>query len=411
MTVEPLNSSFATWLPAYLADELRPERVNEWVERTRCAIVQALPQIQENPDLARYVDAAIREHWLAFLGDFAHPEPQFHLVTAGKQFAREMAIHQFPLEAVVKVYRAAQQESWNYVTGVVGSIPAQQADPTEVLIYFWTRAGTWIDSSIGESIDIYHAERARALASASAQRYELVRELLAGSEPDPKRISGSLGGYPISSVNTALILETEDPEAIADLDKFAKACSRAMGGSKFLLVPPGGRTLWAWVANRKEPSLAALAAMEHTLHEARARLYVGTPAVGIPGFVTSYQEAERTRQIAYKRGEHGTISMYSDIELVALVGCTPAVDRFMTRTLGPLMADDESTDRLRETVRVYLACGGNADDASGPLSVHPNTVRYRISRAEDILGAPINRYGTDLSLALRHHDTFHHVNS
>lgn len=103
--------------------------------------------------------------------------------------------------------------------------------------------------------------------------------------------------------------------------------------------------------------------------------------------------------------------MYAEIEIVALVGCTPAVDRFMTRTLGQLALTDEATYRLRETVRVYLACGGNVDDASGPLSVHPNTVRYRISRAEEILGAPINRFGTDLSLALRHHEAFHHANS
>jgi len=411
MAAEPLNASFATWLPAYLADELRPERVNQWVERTRCAIIEALPQILENPDLARHVDAAIREHWLAFLGDFAHPEPQFHLVAAGQQFAREMAIQQFPLEAVVKVYRAAQQESWSYVTGVVASIPAHQADPAEVLIYFWSRAGTWIDSSIGESIDIFHAERARALASASAQQYELVRELLAGSEPDQKRTSAALGGYPISSVNTALILDTEDPEAITDLEKLAKASCRALGGSQVLIVPPGGRTLWAWVATRKEPALSALETMEPRLRAARARLYVGTPAIGIPGFVTSFQEAERTRQIAHRRREHGPISTYAEIEIVALVGCTPAVDRFMTRTLGQLALTDEATDRLRETVRVYLACGGNVDDASGPLSVHPNTVRYRISRVEDILGAPINRFGTDLSLALRHHEAFHHANS
>jgi DNA-binding PucR family transcriptional regulator len=56
--------------------------------------------------------------------------------------------------------------------------------------------------------------------------------------------------------------------------------------------------------------------------------------------------------------------------------------------------------RLRETARVYLACGANAREAAERLTMHKNTVHYRLSRIEDLLGHPITERRLELEVAL-----------
>ena len=74
--------------------------------------------------------------------------------------------------------------------------------------------------------------------------------------------------------------------------------------------------------------------------------------------------------------------------------------RFVQRTLGPLTADDETTERLRETLLAWLAEGGNARRAAERLHAHKNTVLYRLQRAQQILGRPLDEGRGDLELAL-----------
>ncbi|MEJ6488588.1 helix-turn-helix domain-containing protein [Leucobacter sp. USCH14] len=56
----------------------------------------------------------------------------------------------------------------------------------------------------------------------------------------------------------------------------------------------------------------------------------------------------------------------------------------ISRTLAPIAAP-----QLRETLIAYLAADQNVTRAAEVLFVHPNTVRYRLSRIEEVLGQPI----------------------
>ncbi len=55
---------------------------------------------------------------------------------------------------------------------------------------------------------------------------------------------------------------------------------------------------------------------------------------------------------------------------------------------------------LAETLGVYLDCFGDVATAAQHLHVHPNTVRYRIRRVEQLLGASLNEADVRLLLAL-----------
>jgi purine catabolism regulator len=75
----------------------------------------------------------------------------------------------------------------------------------------------------------------------------------------------------------------------------------------------------------------------------------------------------------------------------------PDAAEFAATLLAPL--DDE----LRETVRVWLACHGQADPAAARLGVHRHTVRNRLKRVERLLGRSLEPAGVRAELWLALH--------
>ena len=69
------------------------------------------------------------------------------------------------------------------------------------------------------------------------------------------------------------------------------------------------------------------------------------------------------------------------------------------QTLGPLAADTVQNARLRETVRIYLNAGGYTA-AAARLTVHTNTVHYRVQKAEEVRGRPVAPERLEVELAL-----------
>ncbi|MFE4997461.1 helix-turn-helix domain-containing protein [Streptomyces mirabilis] len=68
--------------------------------------------------------------------------------------------------------------------------------------------------------------------------------------------------------------------------------------------------------------------------------------------------------------------------------------------LGPLAVDDENCARLRETVQIFLDSGCSYTATAGAQILHKNTVHYRIRKAEEIMGHPVQERRIDLEVAL-----------
>jgi DNA-binding PucR family transcriptional regulator len=73
--------------------------------------------------------------------------------------------------------------------------------------------------------------------------------------------------------------------------------------------------------------------------------------------------------------------------------------------LGALGAAGEPAQRLRETLRAFLAAGGRSGRAAKELYVHQNTVTYRVKRAEELLGRRVGDEPFELMCALILADT------
>jgi DNA-binding PucR family transcriptional regulator len=68
--------------------------------------------------------------------------------------------------------------------------------------------------------------------------------------------------------------------------------------------------------------------------------------------------------------------------------------------LGDLAGDNENDARLRETLRVFLRCNSSYKLAAEELTLHFNTVRYRVRRAVARRGRPIDNDRLDVEVAL-----------
>ena len=73
---------------------------------------------------------------------------------------------------------------------------------------------------------------------------------------------------------------------------------------------------------------------------------------------------------------------------------------FVSETLGALASDTANDARLRETLRVYLHDGSSYKKAGEKLNLHFNSVKYRVGRAEERRGRPVDDDRLDVELAL-----------
>ncbi|MBB5866893.1 DNA-binding PucR family transcriptional regulator [Allocatelliglobosispora scoriae] len=62
-------------------------------------------------------------------------------------------------------------------------------------------------------------------------------------------------------------------------------------------------------------------------------------------------------------------------------------DRHLQAFDGPVRANHD----IEETTRVYLECNQRVREVSQRLGVHPNTVRYRVQRFQQLTGLDLKR--------------------
>ncbi|MFI9818634.1 PucR family transcriptional regulator [Saccharothrix variisporea] len=95
-----------------------------------------------------------------------------------------------------------------------------------------------------------------------------------------------------------------------------------------------------------------------------------------------YREALRARE--------ERVARFEDVPGSGLLAVD--ADRFAAALLAPL------DDRLRETLRVWLACHGQWDPAAARLGVHRHTIRNRVKRVEELLGRSLDSPGVRAEL-------------
>jgi hypothetical protein len=398
------------WLREYAAWASQPEYVERFVRRMNGGILERVPVVRADPLLVEDLDGSTRAHWLAFLQMLVQPEPTLLFPAPAAEFVRSVARRGHELGVLLKVYRGGNLILWEHFTEVIDDLPADGPTRDETLVYLWTRGGAWLDESIERITEIYYEEQAQALESRIAGKIETVRALLAG-RPTPEDPSGALG-HALSHWQTGFVVwvhpgESEVAQLMQDV---ARSFATALEAPSPLTIPRSSRDLWCWAATPTPPRLApALESLAKAEPDA-VQIAVGLPARGVAGFRTSNQEACEAQRLVMSVPDGPTVVTYADVELLCLAKAdSDSFRRMVRRELGGLAADGSGVAHARETLLCYLTSGANVEAVAARLFVHRNTVRYRLNRAEELMGHRITERVGHVELALRYVDLFGQV--
>ncbi|WP_185151545.1 PucR family transcriptional regulator [Peribacillus simplex] len=102
-------------------------------------------------------------------------------------------------------------------------------------------------------------------------------------------------------------------------------------------------------------------------------------------------EAKKAIQLGL-RVNPTNINDYASIEVEDLINQIPkdAITQYVLSMIQPIIVyDRENEGELLKTLETYLFSRGRIEDAARALFVHRNTVKFRLSRVEDLLGVDL----------------------
>ncbi|WP_309573336.1 helix-turn-helix domain-containing protein [Deinococcus sp.] len=100
----------------------------------------------------------------------------------------------------------------------------------------------------------------------------------------------------------------------------------------------------------------------------------------------AYSEARQALDATRRRRGMSTFMGIDPLAALLARGQFHAVQAQVSAQLATL--DDDG--RVEATLRAYLGHRGSLGELAGVLGIHVNTLRYRLRRAEDVLGAPLS---------------------
>jgi PucR C-terminal helix-turn-helix domain len=164
----------------------------------------------------------------------------------------------------------------------------------------------------------------------------------------------------------------------------------------------GWRRPGAWLPLGARSDVALSGASVTSTGGGKIRIAFGEPAPGVPGFRRTHQRALSAQAVALAAGPAGRpVTSFGEVAPLALMSDSLELLRdWVTETLGPLADDDDHNARLRDTLQVFLQENGSHKTAAERLTLHRNTVQYRVRKAEESLKHPIDQDRLRIELAL-----------
>jgi DNA-binding PucR family transcriptional regulator len=329
--------------------------------------------------------------------------------TAAFEYARRLAQYGVPANALVRAYRLGQKLMNELVFSEVRLIDTSEQTRYAVVEAMSGTIFEYIDWISQQVVAVYEDERERWLENQNSLRALRVRELLAaGITADADAASTSIR-YPLRWHHLALVMWYPDSSADGDELGRLQRCLRDAGeaasaGGAPLFVAADRSCGWGWLPFRGPADEAGDKVRE--FFSARLdspSVAIGTMASGVDGFRQSYRDAESAHRVAMIGKREPVVIAATDpgLSVVSRLGDDVAGIRdWVVAVLGDLAADNENEARLRDTLRVFLSCGASYKQSAEELSLHFNSVKYRVGRAVARRGREIGNDRLELELAL-----------
>lgn len=255
----------------------------------------------------------------------------------------------------------------------------------------------------GATVLAMELARLRSLAEAELRlRRDLVEELLSGTDEEGALARAQALGYDLERRHRVVVLEgrgrTQDEDAFFH---GVRRAARNTGVGIMQVARRGGVVVLcdadvSWERFRK--------AVLTELGGGRCRIGVGALCERPGDFPRSYREARLALKILDAAKGDDRAACYEDLgvyQILCEAEDPAAVERFVRQWLGSLIDyDSRKPAELVPTLSQYLECGGSYDATAAALSVHRNTLKYRLQRIRDISGHDLGNPGTNFNLHL-----------
>lgn len=318
-------------------------------------------------------------------------------------WAHELVHRGKPLAALLRAYRLGH---WLFEQVFEERTAEFDLDPDvrqRVLAQVSQFCFHYIDIVCTQLVDEYETEREQWMRGAAAAQADLVQAIVAEEKVDPSEATATLR-YDVGGTQLAFIVWAdgrvrnaaggESPAALA------KQLGAEFGAAQTLVVPIGEHVAWAWATG--DGLLDGLPSRSALLED-HAHVAVGAAHPGLEGMARSHREARSARRVADIFGlRPGAVVRFPTVALTSLISADPAqAVAFVAAELGELAADTDPIMRLRATIKVYLDEKLSPSRTARRLGIHQNTVIYRVKRAEELVGRPIEDRRLELEIALR----------
>jgi hypothetical protein len=295
------------------------------------------------------------------------------------------------LDELMGFYRLAAQTMWRRVAELGSS---QGARPEDLYRLAETGFGC-VDEISTQAAAGYSEEHSHRSGAAHSRRSEFVRLLLRDPQPPAEalRAAARTAGVALAPTVSMFVGPGEMYEAFARSARGETVLGPREGefvGALFDPDGPGRRERLRIAAERTGTRLAlgpavALSDARESLGRARALL---------------------TLMLAGLAGEQALESA-EEHRLELLLGADPQLAAELAeRCLAPLqaVAGEATRANLAQTLRAWLRAPGQRKTIAHELGVHPQTVRYRMTRLRELFGDalddPDGRFELDLALRL-----------
>jgi hypothetical protein len=388
------------------------ERLAEVSSDIRRSLEEDIPELRGDAGVVELLGASVEGNVGTILRALRYgiAVQRVEAPAAALEYARRLAQHGVPVNALVRAYRLGQRHVTDLVMREVRALDMDPSTRFAVIEAIGSTLFEYIDWISQQVVVVYEDERERWLENQNNVRALRVREVLAGEKAIDIDAATTSIGYPLRWHHIGLVMWYPDLGAEAGelvrLQRFLRELAHAaQAAARPLFVAADRVTGWGWLSYRAEAPDAVSSVRQFALKRPDSpSVTIGTMGQGLEGFRGSHREAEAARGVAIAGGVHQpAVIAASDpgLSIAALLaGNIGDTREWVAKVLGGLAVDSEGDARLRETLHIYTRCGCSYTGAAEELGMHFNSVKYRVGRAVARRGRPMDADRLDVEVAL-----------
>ncbi|TCO59714.1 PucR family transcriptional regulator [Actinocrispum wychmicini] len=255
-------------------------------------------------------------------------------------------------------------------------------------------------SDVADTVSLHLLAARTADDAVRHRRAGLLRRLLA----DPSSVTAvapqlgldpnqpvAVAAFAVTATNADDVLVAHAATRLADLVSlhceahYGRHGCALIDGTVYALLPSGPSP------NAHRELAADIARRAHSALRVPVHAGLGSLVQGLRSVATSRADADLVLRALTDRPESRRVATIDEVWASATLSALAqilATQEALPRSLGPAVRahDLQHGTTYAATILAYLEANSDIAVASTRLSVHPNTIRYRLARAEEILG-------------------------